>query len=97
MKIGVPCIVMLGLIGLQSCASRSVMLVHPQSGSTVRCEEQGVGLLAAAVGAQVQECLENYHAKGFVRTEDLMPEQRADLERRGILPKAEKPPARMGY
>jgi hypothetical protein len=84
------------LIGLQACASQSVMLVHPQSGSTVRCEEEGVGVLAGAVGARVQDCLERYRGKGYVRTEDFTPEQRADLERRGILPKAEEPPARTG-
>ncbi|MBI2357310.1 MAG: hypothetical protein HYV04_00060 [Deltaproteobacteria bacterium] len=85
-----------GLIGLQACASQRVMLVHPQSGSTVRCEEEGVGMMAGAVGAQVQDCLERYRAKGYVATDDLTREQRADLERRGILPKAEEPPARPG-
>ena len=89
--------VLSGLIGLQACASQSVMLVHPQSGSTVRCEEEGVGVLAGAVGARVQDCLERYRGKGYVRTEDFTPEQRADLERRGILPTAEEPAPRMGY
>ncbi|MBI2998613.1 MAG: hypothetical protein HYY46_09200 [Deltaproteobacteria bacterium] len=88
--------VLSGLIGLQACASQSVMLVHPQSGSTVKCEEEGVGLLAAAVGARVRDCLESFRGKGYVRTEELTREQRADLERRGILPKAEEPPARTG-
>ncbi|MBI2089335.1 MAG: hypothetical protein HYT78_11415 [Deltaproteobacteria bacterium] len=85
------------LIGLQACASQSVMLVHPQSGSTVRCEEEGVGVLAGAVGARVQDCLERYRSRGYVRTEELTREQRADLEGRGVLPKATEPPARVGY
>lgn len=85
------------LIGLQACASQSVMLVHPQSGSTVRCEEEGVGVLAGAVGARVQECLRKYEGLGYVRVEKLVPSQRADLERRGVLPKALEPSARVGY
>jgi len=90
------CLFLFAWLALSSCASQSVMLVHPQSGSTVRCEEEGVGLLAAAVGARVQDCLESYRSKGFVRTEDLTREQRADLERKGLLPKPEEPSARTG-
>lgn len=78
-----------GCLALSSCASQSVMLVHPQSGSTVRCEEEGVGLLAGAVGGRVQDCLERYRGKGYVQVEKLTPGQRADLERRGLLPKPE--------
>lgn len=83
------CLFLFGWLALSSCASQSVMLVQPQSGSTVRCEEEGIGILAGAVGARVQDCLESYRNKGFVQVEKLTPEQRADLERRGLLPKAE--------
>ena len=78
-----------GCLALSSCASQSAMLVHPQSGSTVRCEEGGIGILAAAVGPRVEECLNRYQTKGYVPLEKLTPGQRADLERRGLLPKPE--------
>lgn len=75
----------LASIVIQGCASRSVMLVHPQSGSTIRCGEAGVGFMAAAVGGYVGDCLRHYEKLGYVDVEKLTPEQRADLERRGIL------------
>lgn len=84
------------LISLAGCASQSVMLVHPQSGATVRCGAAGAGILAAAVEGMVEECSRNYGGQGYVPLEKLTPEQRADLERRGVLPKPEPPP-RMGY
>lgn len=90
-------IALLVAIGLQACASQSVMLIHPQSGSIVRCEEEGIGLLAGAVGTRVHNCLESYRSKGYVRSADLTREQHADLERRGLLPKPEVAPLRMPY
>lgn len=84
-------------LGLTACASRSVFLVHPQSGSTVRCGAEGSGSMAGMVETFVDECLKKYEGQGYVVVERLTPEQRADLERRGLLPKAEEPPARMGY
>lgn len=85
------------LVSLPSCASQSVMLVHPQSGATVRCGAAGVGIMAAGAEGFVEECLRKYGGQGYVPVEKLTPEQRADLERRGLLPKSEEPPPRMGY
>lgn len=53
--------------------------------------------MAAGVGGFVEECLKTYGGQGYVPVEKLTPEQRADLERRGLLPKSEEPPPRMGY
>ncbi|MFQ5902254.1 MAG: hypothetical protein ACE5JO_01045 [Candidatus Binatia bacterium] len=58
------------LVSLQSCSSGGVTLVHPQSGSTMRCGAAGMGT-----------------RQGYVPVEKLTPDQRADLERRGVLPK----------
>lgn len=90
-------LLVLCLASLQGCASQSVMLVHPQSGATVRCGAAGVGIMAAGVGGFVEECLKTYGGQGYVPEEKLTPEQRADLERRGLLPKSGEPPPRMGY
>ncbi len=88
---------LLGLPSLQGCASRSVMLVHPQSGSTVRCGAAGVGIMASGTDSFVEECLSKYESQGYLAVEKLTPEQRTDLESRGVLPKPEPPTFRMGY
>jgi len=71
-------------------------LVHPQSGSTVRCVAAGTGIMAGAAASFVEDCIRSYEGKGFVAVDKLTMEQRADMDKRGILPKQEPPP-RMGY
>lgn len=88
---------LLGLVTFQACASRSVVLVHPQSGATVRCGAAGVGIMASGADSFVEECLSKYESQGYLAVEKLTPEQRADLENRGVLPKPEPPTFRMGY
>ena len=85
------------LVSLQGCASRSVLLIHPQSGATARCGAEGVGIMAGSVEGIVEECLRRYEGQGYVAEDTLTPEQRADLERRGVLPKPVPPTFRMGY
>ncbi len=85
------------MLTLTGCSSQSVMLVHPQSGATVKCGATGSGVMAGAAGGIVEECSKNYERQGYVAVEKLTPEQRADLERRGVLPKPEPPTFRMGY
>jgi hypothetical protein len=62
-------------------------MVHPQSGATVKCAASGVGFMAAQAGRMVEQCIKSYEARGYKAIETLTPEQRADLERRGLLPK----------
>ncbi|MEK7230055.1 MAG: hypothetical protein AAB154_08425 [Candidatus Binatota bacterium] len=85
------------LAGISGCASYSVKLIHPQSGATARCGAEGVGIMAGGAGSFVEECLKKYESQGYLSVEELTPEQRADLERRGLLPKPEPPTFRMGY
>ncbi len=84
-------------LSITSCASQSVMLVHPQSGTTIRCGAAGAGLMAGAADSLVEDCLKKYESQGYLSVEELTPAQRADLERRGVLPKPEPPTFRMGY
>lgn len=86
-----------GIAALAGCASRSALLVHPQSGATVRCGAAGAGIMAGSADSLVEECLKKYERQGYVDMEHLTPEQRADLERRGLLPKPEPPTFRYGY
>ncbi|MBI2989292.1 MAG: hypothetical protein HYY45_21220 [Deltaproteobacteria bacterium] len=85
------------LASISGCASRSVLLVHPQSGSTMKCGAAGVGIMAGAAEGFVEECLKRYESQGYVAMENLTPQQRADLEKRGLLPKPEPPTFRYGY
>jgi hypothetical protein len=87
----------LGIATLAGCASRSVMLIHPQSGATMKCGAAGVGIMAGVAEDFVEECLKRYEGQGYVAMENLTPAQRADLEKRGLLPKPEAPTFRYGY
>lgn len=44
----------------------------------------------------VEGCVKEHRSRGYVPETELTPEQRADLERRGLLTKRELP-ERMGY
>ena len=90
---------LISLLGFTSCSSRSVMMVHPQTGATMKCGAAGIGIgmMAGFPDSFVDDCLRRYEGWGFVPEENLTPEQRADLESRGVLPRPEQPPSRYGY
>ena len=75
------------LFFVAACSSQSVKLIQPQSGATAECNASGFGIGAAWVEETLGGCLRPYESRGFVRLERLTPEQRADLEQRGLLPK----------
>src|SRR2546428_11873018 len=85
------------ILGLQGCASQSVLLVHPQRGSAVRCNASGSGLMTGFAEGFIEECVTKYEKEGYLAVDKLTPEQRADLEKRGVLPKPEPPTFRMDY
>jgi hypothetical protein len=88
---------LLCVLSLQGCASQSVLLVHPQSGATVHCNASGTGLMSGFAEGFAEECVRKYEKEGYLSTDKLTPEQRVDLEKRGILPKREPPTARGEY
>jgi hypothetical protein len=75
------------LLALISCANQRITLVHPQSGATVECTGSGSGLGAAWVQGYIEDCTRRNEDKGYVPLEKLTPEQRDDLQRRGLLPR----------
>ena len=75
------------LLASAACSSQTVKLVQPQSGATVECSASGFGFGAAWVEETLGGCAQPYESRGYVRSDRLTPEQRADLERRGLLPK----------
>ncbi|HWP56526.1 MAG TPA: hypothetical protein VNL14_01425 [Candidatus Acidoferrales bacterium] len=69
------------------CASKSVSFVHPQTGARAKCAASGFGFMSVVVGSTVDECVRRIEKEGFVPVEKLTPQERADLEARGLLPK----------
>jgi len=72
---------------LAACASDSVLLVQPRTGATIKCGGSGSGLMTGMATVMVDECVRKYEPEGYVPEARLTPGERADLERRGILPK----------
>jgi ABC-type phosphate transport system substrate-binding protein len=79
------------LLGMAACASESVLLVQPRTGATIKCSAAGSGLMAGMAAGMVDECVKKYEGDGYVPEGRLAPEERADLERRGVLPKPAEP------
>ncbi len=67
------------------CTSHGVKLVQPQNGAAAECSSSGFGIGTAFAEGFVGECVRQYERRGYVQLENLTPEQRADLERRGLL------------
>jgi hypothetical protein len=76
----------LSILALASC-SQKMTLVHPGTGATAECSVTGYGLLGAGMPTMMDVCVEKAEKQGYVSVENLTPEQRADLERRGLLAK----------
>ena len=67
-------------LALASCATPTVMLVHPVSGDIRPCQAIGMGLIPAITAVKaVDACVEQYKALGYKRADELTPEERARL------------------
>jgi len=75
------------LITLAACASQTVKFIHLQSGATAECSASGFGIGASFSEGFVSGCGRPYEERGYVRLDQLTPEQRAALEQRGLMPK----------
>lgn len=75
------------LLPLSACSSHGVKFIHPQSGATAECSASGFGIGANFSDGFVSGCGRVYEDRGYVRMDELTPEQRASLERRGLMPK----------
>jgi hypothetical protein len=69
------------------CSSQTVVLVHPKTGATTKCAATGTGVAAAWVATSIGDCIREGEDKGYVVLDQLTPAERADLEKRGLLPK----------
>lgn len=80
------CLLVFGL-AVSSCSSESIALVNPNSGATTKCSAAGAGLGTGWAQTFIGSCIAHYKNMGYVRMDELTPDQRADLQRRGYLPK----------
>ena len=69
------------------CSSQSTKLIHPQSGATAECSANGFAVGVSIADGMVGGCSRAYEERGYVPLERLQPDERASLERRGLLGK----------
>jgi hypothetical protein len=72
---------------ISACTSKGVALIHPRSGAKAKCDASAFGYMSVVVESTIDECVRRVEKEGYVPIEKLTPEQRADLEHRGLLPK----------
>ena len=75
------------LLALGGCSSQSTKLIHPHSGATAECSASGFAIGVSIADGIVGGCSRAYEERGYVPLERLQPDERASLERRGLLPK----------
>ena len=80
-------ILAVGLLAISACTSQTVKMIQPQTGATAECSGSSVGIGAFFGESFVDSCARVYENRGYVAVERLTPEERASLERRGLLPK----------
>ena len=75
------------LLALGGCSSQSTKLIHRQSGATAECSASGFAFGVSIADGIVGGCSRAYEVRGYVPLERLQPDERASLERRGLLGK----------
>jgi len=75
------------LSAISSCTSQIVKMIQPQTGATADCSGSSYGFGQLFTESFVDSCARAYQDRGFVPLERLSPEARADLAKRGLLPK----------
>jgi len=75
------------LLAISACTSQTVKMIQPQSGATAECSGSSYGFGPLFSESVVDSCARVYENRGYVAVQRLTPEERASLERRGLLPK----------
>jgi hypothetical protein len=75
------------LLVMSACTSQTVKMIQPQTGATAECSGSSFGLGPLFGESFVDGCARVYENRGYVPMQRLTPEERANLERRGLLPK----------
>ncbi len=62
---------LLALLLLSSCATPTVMMVHPSTGQTVMCRSAGIGIIPAVTAEiSVHKCVDQARSAGFVKADE---------------------------
>lgn len=75
------------LPAISACTSQTVKMIQPETGATAECSGSSFGIGPLFGESFVDSCARVYGNRGFVALQRLTPEERASLERRGLLPK----------
>lgn len=75
------------LLAISACTSQTVKMVQPQTGATAECSGSSYGFGPLFSESVADSCARVYENRGYVAVQRLTPEERASLERRGLLPK----------
>ncbi len=87
MKISGWFVAALWLGAVSGCTSQTVKMIQPETGATAECSGSSYGLGPLFSESVADSCARVYQNRGYVALERLTPEQRAALEKRGLLPK----------
>jgi hypothetical protein len=83
-----PWIIFAGVsLAISACTSQTVTMIHPQTGATAECSGSSFGFGPLFTESFTDSCTRVYENRGYVAVQRLTPEERASLERRGLLPK----------
>jgi hypothetical protein len=74
------------LLVLAGCSAQAVLLIHPQTGATVKCSSEYGEAVGIDAGSFVKSCVEASANRGYVLADRLTVEQRAELQRNGFVP-----------
>jgi hypothetical protein len=77
----------ISLLVVSACTSQTVKMIQPQTGATAECSGSSVGIGPLFSESFVDGCTRLYEKRGYVALQRLTPEERANLERRALLPK----------
>ncbi len=69
------------------CTSQTVTMIQPQTGATAECSGSSYGFGQLFTESFVDSCARVYQQRGFVPLERLKAEDRARLEKQGLMPK----------
>jgi hypothetical protein len=75
------------LLVVSACTSQTVKMIQPQTGTTAECSGSSFAIGTLFSESFVDGCVRVYENRGYVALPRLTPEERANLERRGLLPK----------
>jgi hypothetical protein len=75
------------LLAVSACTSQNVKMIQSQTRATAECSGSSFSMGPLFSESFVNGCARVYENRGYVALQRLTPEERASLERRGLLPK----------